>query len=99
MNNYEKAMALLNEGIAKEHYTFKNTGYISLDLGGAYVGYISPRDKYVDVAKNGEHVGYGNIDLEKLMLRDTSNRSIYNRPIKKWVSTEVGCVKERPHIL
>lgn len=30
---------------------------------------------------------------------DASNRSIYNRPIKKWVSTEVGCVKERPHIL
>lgn len=99
MSNYKKAMALLNEGIAKKHYTFKDTGYISLDLGGAYVGYISPRDKYVDVAKNGEHVGYGNIDLEKLMVLDTSNRYRCDHPIKKWEVTEVGCVKERPRIL
>lgn len=99
MNNYEKAQYLLNEGIAKEHGTFKTTGYIVLDLGGAYAGYASPREEYVEVVKNNSHVGYGNIDLEKLMVRDTSNRYGYDLPIKKWVSTEVGCVKERPHIL
>ena len=99
MSNYEKAMALLNEGIAKEHYTFEDTGYITIDLGGAYVGYISPGDKYVEVVKNNEHVGYGNIDLEKLMLLDTSDRYRCDHPIKKWEVTEVGCVKERPRIL
>lgn len=99
MSNYEKALNLLNEGIAKEHYTFKSTGYIVLDLGGAYAGYASPREKYVDVVKNNEHIGYGNIDLEESMVRDTSNRYGYDRPIKKWESTEVGCVAERPHIL
>lgn len=99
MSNYEKALNLLNEGIAKEHYTFKSTGYIVLDLGGAYAGYASPREEYVDVVKNNEHIGYGNIDLEESMVRDTSNRYGYDRPIKKWVSREVGCVKERPRIL
>lgn len=42
LSNYEKAMALLNKGIAEKHYTFKSTGYIVLDLGGAYAGYVSP---------------------------------------------------------
>lgn len=51
------------KALQKSIIPIKDTGYISLDLGGAYVGYISPRDKYVDVAKNGELVGYGNIDL------------------------------------
>ena len=99
MSNYEKALNLLNKGIAEKHYTFKSTGYIVLDLGGAYAGYASPREKYVDVVKNNEHIGYGNIDLEESMVRDTSNRHGYDRAIKKWVSTAVGCVKERPHIL
>lgn len=80
MSNYEKALKLLSEGFA---YTFKSTGYIVLDLGGAYAGYASPREKYVEVEKNNCHIGYGNIDLEKLMLRDTSNRYGYDRPIKK----------------
>lgn len=81
LSNYEKAMALLNKGIAEKHYTFKSTGYIVLDLGGAYEGYASPREKYVDVVKNNEHIGYGNIDLEESMVRDTSNRYGYDRPI------------------
>lgn len=99
MSNYEKARELLNKGIAEKHYTFKSTGYIVLDLGGAYAGYASPREEYVEVVKNNSHVGYGNIDLEKLMVRDTSNRYGYDRPIEKWEATEVGCVKERPRIL
>lgn len=99
MSNYEKALKLLSEGIAKEHYTFKDTGYIVLDLSGAYAGYASPREAYIEVVKNNCHVDHGDIDLDRMMVIDASNRSIYNRPIKKWVSTEVGCVKERPHIL
>ena len=99
MSNYAKALKLLSKGIAKEHGTFKTTGYIVLDLGGAYAGYASPREEYVEVVKNNCHVGHGDIDLDKMMVIDASNRSIYDRPIKKLVSTEVGCVKERPHIL
>jgi hypothetical protein len=98
MNNYEKAQYLLNEGIAKEHGTFKTTGYIVLDLGGAYTGYASPREEYVEVVKNNTHVGYGNIDLEKLVVLDTSNRYGYDRSIEKWEVTEVGCVAKRPFI-
>lgn len=99
MSNYEKALKLLSKGIAKEHGTFKTTGYIVLDLGGAYAGYASPREAYIEVVKNNCHVGHGDIDLDSMMVIDASNRTIYDRPIKKWVSTEVGCVKERPHIL
>lgn len=84
MTNYEKAKRLLDDGIAKKHYTFANTGCIVLDLGNGYAGYISPEDKYVDVASIGSHDFFGNIDLEKMMVHDVSNRDSYNRHIKKW---------------
>ena len=90
MTNYEKAMHLLNEGIAKKHYTFDNgkTGCIVIDLGGSFVGFISPYDKFVDVAQDGEHVSYGVIDLEDMMVLDKSNRNRYNLSIKKWGDAE-----------
>lgn len=84
MTNYEKACKLLNMGVAKKHYTFVKTGCIVLDLGGAYVGCISPSVKYVDVASFGSHDFFGNIDLEEMMVLDISNRHCYNLPIKKW---------------
>ena len=85
MTNYEKALQLLNDGIAKKHYTFdnRNTGCIVIDLGGSLVGFISPYDKFVDVAQGGVHVSYCNIDLENMMVLDTSNRHRYNLHIKK----------------
>lgn len=98
MNNYEKTLYLLKEGIAKEHSTFKTTGYIVLNLGGEYAGYIAPNEKYVEVVKGNGRVGFGNIDLDKLVVLDTSNRYGYNRPIEKWEVTEVGCVAKRPFI-
>lgn len=84
MTNYEKAMQLLNEGIAKKHYTFTKTGCIVLDLGDVYAGYISPIDKYVKVGSLGSHDFFGNIDLDTMYVLDTSNRHRYDRPIKKW---------------
>ena len=86
MTNYEKALELLNRGIAKKHYTFDNvkTGCIVIDLGGTFVGFISPYDKFVDVAQGGEHVSYGVIVLKDMMVLDISNRHRYNLPIKKW---------------
>ena len=85
MTNYEKAMELLNRGIARKHYTFdgKKTGCIVIDLGGTFVGFISPNDKFLDVAQGGEHVSYGVIDLEDMMVLDISNRQRYNLPINK----------------
>lgn len=88
MTNYEKAKRLLDAGIAKKHYTFVQTGCIVLDLGGTYAGYISPADKYVDVASIGSHDFFGNIDLEDMMVLDVSNRHRYNLPIKKWEDAE-----------
>lgn len=86
MTNYEKALELLNRGIAKKHYTFdsRKTGCIVINLGGSFVGFISPYDKFVDVAQGGEHVSYGVIDLEHMIVLDISNRHRYNLPIKKW---------------
>lgn len=88
MTNYEKASQLLNDGIAKKHYTFAETGCIVLDLGGVYAGFISAIDKYVDVASIGSHDFFGNIDLEDMMVLDVSNRHRYNLPIKKWEDAE-----------
>lgn len=80
MTNYEKAQELLKKGIAKKHYTFDNekTGCIVIDLGGSFV----------DVAQGGEHVSYGVIDLEDMMVLDISNRPRYNLPIKKWENAQ-----------
>ena len=85
MTNYEKALQLLNDGIAKKHYTFHSgkTGCIIINLGGSFVGFISSYDKFVDVAQDGEHISYGVIDLEDMMVLDTSNRNRYNLSIKK----------------
>lgn len=90
MTNYEKAQALLNAGIAKKHYTYETgkTRCIVLDLGGTYVGFIQPMDKYVDVASSGTHVSLGNNDLVNMTVVDVSNRDSYNRHIKKWEETE-----------
>ena len=86
MTNYEKSVELLNRGIARKHCTFDTgkTGCIVIDLGGSFVGFISPYDKFVDVAQGGEHVSYGVIDLGDMMVLDISNRDIYNLAIKKW---------------
>ena len=83
MTNYEKALKLVNEGVACKHSTFKSTGYIFIDLGGRWGGYISPKDKYVEVVIDNVHVGLGNIDLDKMMLFDASHRPNYNRHIVK----------------
>ena len=84
MTNYEKAVKLLNKGIASKHWSYDQTGYIILDLGGQYLGYISPFSMYVEVANGGIHSSYGNIDLDNMMVFDRSNRDKYNLQIKKW---------------
>ena len=82
MNNYKKALELVKKGIAKKHYTFENTGYIFIDLGEKWGGYISPKNEYVDVTINNVHVGHGDIDLDKMMVLDASHRPDYNRHIE-----------------
>lgn len=84
MSNYEKALELLNAGVANKHFTFAESKCIVLDLGGTYAGFIMPGDIYIDVAQLGTHVSFGNIDLDKMMVFDRSNRRFYNFPIKNW---------------
>ena len=83
MNNYEKAFKLVDEGAASKHFTFNKTGYVFIDLGGAWGGYISPKEKFVDVTINNVHVGHGDIDLDRLMVVDASHRPDYDRHIVK----------------
>lgn len=83
MTNYEKALKLVDEGMVIKHSTFDKTGYIFIDLGGDWAGYISPKNTFVDVTVNNVHVAHGNIDLDKLMVIDASHRPDYDRHIVK----------------
>ena len=86
--NYEKALELVNRGFASKHPTFKDTGCIFIDLGEDWGGYISPKDRYVDVTIGNVHIGHGNIDLDRMMMLDASHRPDYDRRI---VKSEVWC--------
>lgn len=66
--NYKIAMKLINEGYAEKHYTFKSTGYIVLDLGGRWCGYIGPHDEYVDVTLDNVHVCSASIDMRYMTV-------------------------------
>ena len=66
--NYKIAMKLINSGYAKKHYTFNKTGYIVIDLGGRWCGYIGPNDDFVDVTYDNEHVGSASIDLKYMTV-------------------------------
>ena len=83
MTNYEKAVELMNKGLASKHPTFKDTGYIFIDLGGRWGGYILPKDKYVEITIDNLPVAYGNIDLDKLMVMDVDHSPDYDRHIEK----------------
>ena len=82
MDNYEKALELVKKGFASKHFTFDKTGYVFIDLGGAWGGYISPKEEFVEVVLNNVHVGHGNIDLNKMMVFDASHRPDYDRHIE-----------------
>lgn len=97
MTNYELALELLDRGMADKHHTFNDTGYIVINLGGAYGGYISPNDKNVEITKHNEHIGYGVIVMDKMVVHDTANR--FELPIEKYVNCSVKCVDERPVIV
>lgn len=96
MTNYEKALELMDKGMAYEHHTFKDTGYLVLDLGGEYAGYIAPDDENVDMARNNVHIGYGIIDMDKMVVHDTANR--FELPIKAYADRVTKCVDKRPII-
>ena len=85
MTNYEKALKLVDEGFARKHSTFKDTGciFIDLGLGGRWRAYAFPKDKYIEVTINNVHAGHGNIDLSRLMVFDADHRHNYDRHIEK----------------
>ena len=80
MTNYEKAIQLVDEGFARKYS--KDTGYIFIDLGGRWGGYILPKDKYVEITIDNLPVGLGNIDLDKMMVMDVNHRPDYDRHIE-----------------
>ena len=82
MTNYEKALKLVDKGFASKHSTFKDTGYIFIDLGGRWGGYISPKEEFVEVTLNNVRVGHGDIDLDRMMVLDASHRPDYDRHIE-----------------
>ncbi|MGN8642637.1 hypothetical protein ACTQZR_04470 [Catenibacterium mitsuokai] len=43
-----------------------------------------------------EYIGYGVIDMDKMVVHDTANR--FELPIEKYVNHSVKCVDERPVI-
>ena len=90
MDNYEKALKLVNRGFASKHSTFDKTGYVFIDLGGRWGGYISPKEDFVEVVLNNVHVGHGNIDLDRMMVLDASHRPDYDRHIEVEVVKSEG---------
>lgn len=69
--NYNRAYALLEKGVAEKHYSFDQTGIITLDLGGEYCGYIGPRDKTVEVTRGNQVCAYGNISDDLMKVEGT----------------------------
>ena len=69
--NYNRACALLEKGVAEKHYSFTQTGIIILDLGGKYCGYIGPQDKAVEVTCENQVCAYGNISEDLLKVEGT----------------------------
>ncbi len=49
-----------------------------------------------NITKYNEHIGYGVIDMDKMVVHDTANR--FELPIEKYVNHSVKCVDERPVI-
>ena len=69
--NYNRAYALLEKGVAEKHYSFTQTGIITLNLGGKYCGYIGPQDKAVEVTYENQVYAYGNISDDLLKVEGT----------------------------
>lgn len=73
--NYEKARTLLASGIAEKHYTYDQTGIISMNLGGKYWGYVGSgrADEYVVVCKDNSVQFYGNVSDDLRCVDGTRN--------------------------
>lgn len=74
--DYEKATMLLEKGIAKKHYSFKQTGIIVINLvpenqtdNDDFCGYIAPDDCAVEITKNNRVWGYGYIMINDNIVK------------------------------
>lgn len=75
---YEKALSLLDEGIADKHQTYPDTGIIVINLGKNFCGYVFPDQKYVEVAEDNTLFCYGTIsDDLKTVVNKHSRRLTY----------------------
>lgn len=83
MTNYEKAVKLLNKGIAKPHYTYeKGTDIIVINLRDNLCGYAYPKEDTIEIVNRNEVVWHGNIsdDLTEI----TGTRNNHQEKILAW---------------
>jgi hypothetical protein len=74
--NYNKALELLNMGRAQKHYSYDDTGIITIDLDGNRCGYADPNKSYIEITYGNTLVWYGNISDDKKTITGTRhNRS------------------------
>ena len=68
MSNYEKAKQLLASGMAEKHFTYCQTGIISVNLGDKFWAYIGKDDEHSTVVKDNSVEYYANIsdDLKSI---------------------------------
>lgn len=57
MTNYEKAKILLDDGVAEKHYSYDYAGVIVINLEDDLCGYAYPKEKRIEVVKNGSCIG------------------------------------------
>lgn len=79
MTEYEKA---IKTGMAEEHYSFKDTGIVILNLGEDFCGYVYPDQKTVEVTHGNQVVWYGNISDDLKSVECTRHNRI--RTIEPW---------------
>lgn len=83
--DYEKALMLLEKGIAEKHHTFNDTGIITLNLepypgNNDFVAYVDPVEQSVEVVMNNKVWGHGHIAEDNTVV----NCGMRKFKIKNW---------------
>ena len=85
--DYEKAMMLLEKGVAKKHRTFEQSGIIVINLvpenhmnNDDFCGYIAPDECAVEVTMRNTVWGFGHINNDNTIV----DCGAIKFRIKKW---------------
>lgn len=84
---YSKANYLLENGVAKKHHTFEETGIIVINLepcqdpdNDKFCGYVGPGDCWVEITRSNNVWGYGYIRINDNIVKCGANKF----RIKRW---------------